>query len=375
MFCSVKSRHLLVRKSGAIIGGIKIEIVLVCLPANRNKMILVTGGTGLVGSHLLYELVKRNLPVRALRRKNSKVNEVKKVFSYYSNQADELFEKIEWAEGDLLDILSLSEVMQKITQVYHCAAIVSMNPADKNEMINNNVNGTANIVNIALEKKIQRFCHVSSIAALGIETGKEITEETHWNEKINFSGYAVSKFLAEQEVWRASQEGLDMVIVNPSIIIGPGNWRRSSGSIFTTATRGLSWYSDGGIGYVDVRDVVRIMLLLMESEIRNERFIVSSENLSYKKFMELVYSSLGVPLPNKRAGKFILELAWRIDKLRSILTGSSHLLTKEIARYAALLLSYSNTKIKKTLPMDFISVSQSVQDTAKHFLSDSIGHL
>lgn len=333
-------------------------------------MILVTGGTGLVGSHLLYDLVKRDLPARALRRKKSNVDEVRKIFSYYSENAEELFSKIEWVEGDLLDVFSLEEAMKEVTHIYHCGAIVSMNPKDGKRMIHNNVTGTANMVNIALEKQIQKFCYVSSVAALGIELGKEISEETYWNEKTNFSVYAISKYLSENEVWRASQEGLNMVIVNPTIVIGPGNWRRSSGIIFKAANKGLRWYTSGGIGYVDVRDVIKAMLLLLESEIKNEKFIISSENLPYRKFTELVHASMGKPFPNKKAGELILEIVWRIDKIRSMLSGSTHILTKEIARYAVMNLSYSNAKIKKELGIRFIPVAQAVKDTAKHFLSD-----
>ncbi len=334
------------------------------------SMILVTGGTGLVGSHLLHDLIKKGLRVRALRRKKSNVDEVRNIFSYYSENADELFSKIEWMEGDLLDIFSLDDAMKDVTHVYHCGAIVSMNPKDGKRMLQNNVTGTANMVNIALEKKIQKFCYVSSVAALGIENGKEITEETYWNEKTNFSAYAISKYLSENEVWRASQEGLNVVIVNPSIIIGPGNWRRSSGMIFKAANKGFRWYTSGGIAYVDVRDVVKIMTMLMKSEIKNEKFIVSSENMSFRNFTELVHASLRKLLPNKKAGKLILAIVWRIDKLRSMLTGSTHILTKEIARYAAINLSYSNSKIKKELGINFIPVSQAVKNTAKHFLED-----
>ncbi len=337
------------------------------------SMILVTGGTGLVGSHLLYDLVKKGERVRALRRKKSNVEEVKKIFSYYSKNAYELFSKIEWAEGDLLDVFSLEEAMRDVTHVYHCGAIVSMNPKHGKKMIHNNVTGTANMVNVALATKIQKFCYVSSVAALGIENEKEITEETNWNQKTHFSAYAISKYLSENEVWRASQEGLNMVIVNPTIVIGPGNWRRSSGIIFKAANKGLPWYSTGGMAYVDVRDVVKSMTALMKSEIKNERFIVSSENMSFRNFTGIVHESLRKPLPNKKAGKFILEFVWRVDKLRSVLTGSAHIFTKEIARYAVMNLSYSNSKIKNALGIDFIPISESVRNTARHFLSDFSG--
>ncbi|MBI4946242.1 MAG: NAD-dependent epimerase/dehydratase family protein [Bacteroidetes bacterium] len=333
-------------------------------------MILVTGGTGLVGSHLLFDLVRKNERVRVLRRKGSNVDEVRKIFSYYTDQPDELFSKIEWKDGDLLDVFSLSEAMEGITRVYHCAAIVSLSPKDGDKMIFNNVTGTANMVNAALQKKIQKLCHISSIAALGIESGKDISEETYWNEKTNFSAYAISKYLSENEVWRASQEGLPVVIVNPSIIIGPGNWKRSSGDIFNVANKGLSWYTSGGIAYVDVRDVAKAMWLLMESEIRNERFIVSSENMQYKNFIGMICAGLGKSIPSKKAGSLMLEFAWRADKMRSRLGGSRHLLTKEIARYATMNLVYSNKKIQEALSFDFIPVAKSVADTSNHFLAD-----
>ena len=334
------------------------------------SMIFVTGGTGLIGAHLLYDLVKKNERVRALHRKESSLSEVKKIFSYYTEKSDELFSKIEWTEGDLLDVNSLFDAMEGITHVYHCAAMVSMNPGDAEKMIHNNLRGTTNMVNAAIEKKIQKFCHVSSVAALGIEFGKEINEETHWNGKTNFSAYAVSKYLSENEVWRASQEGLNTIVVNPTVVVGPGNWRRSSGDIFLGANRGLRWYTGGGIGYVDARDVSKTMQLLMESTIKNEKFIITSENLPHRKFMDMIYIHIGKKLPDKKAGRVILEAAWRLDKLRSSFTGTRHILTKEIARYSRMNLSYSNAKIKQSVPFDFIPVSESVKHTAHHFLSD-----
>lgn len=331
-------------------------------------MIFVTGGTGLVGSHLLYELTQKGARVRALKRRESNTEEVKWVFSCYSDKYAELFSQIDWVEGDLLDVFSLEEALEGVTHVFHCAARVSMNPSDGQTMIRNNVTGTANLVNVALEKNILKFCHVSSVATLGIEKDKEITEETAWTNESGNSAYAISKYLGENEVWRASQEGLNAVIVNPTIIIGPGNWNRSSGLIFKGAGKGLRWYSSGGMGYVDVRDVVKAMILLMESKIRDQRVIVSAENMSFRSFMGLVYASLGKALPNKKAGKFLLALAWRLDKLRSILWGTNHMLTKEIAGYASKDLRYSNRKIRNLLGMDFISIDTSVRETAKHYL-------
>ena len=306
--------------------------------------------------------------VRALRRKESNLKEVKWVFSCYSDGYEELFSRIEWVAGDLLDVFSLADALEGVSHIYHCAALVSMDASEGAKMILNNVNGTANLVNLALEKKIRKFCHVSSVAALGIEKGKEITEETAWNDESNGSAYAISKYLAENEVWRASQEGLNVVMVNPTIVLGPGNWNRSSGLIFKAANKGLRWYTSGSMAYVDARDVVKAMMLLMESKITGERVIVSAENMSYKNFLEMVYSALGKAVPNKRTSKLLLALAWRLDGIRSMLTGSAHIFTQEVARYARKELRYSNQKIKRLLQLDFIPIGESIKETSKHYL-------
>lgn len=334
-------------------------------------MILVTGGTGLIGSHLLFELIKRGKRVRALYRKSSNLAGVKKIFSYYSEDAENFFSAIEWKEGDLLDVLSLEEAMQGVEYVYHCAALISMNLKEKKELFQNNIIGTSNILNVALAGEVKKFCHVSSVAALGTTVnGNLITEENHWNSSTSFSAYSLSKHLAEREVWRASQEGLNMVIVNPSIVIGPGNWHRGSGIIFMTAKKGIDWYTEGGIGYVDVRDVTDCMIKLMEKNICNDRFIISSENLSFKKFIELVNASVGNPGPRRKAGRIFLEFAWRADRIKSILNRSPHMLTKEIVKYSTTTLFYSNEKIKNAIGIEFIPIHQSVKDTARHFLKD-----
>ncbi len=334
-------------------------------------MIFVTGGTGLIGAHLLLDLTKKGSRVKALHRKGSNLDEVKKIFSFYTDKSTELFSRIDWIEGDMLDVILLAEAMQGVTEVYHCAALLSMDPADGEKMIHTNVTGTANIVNTALGQKVKKLCYVSSVATLGVEKNNDISEETAWNHESNSSAYTISKFMAENEVWRAAEEGLPVVIVNPSIVIGPGNWNRSSGLIFKASNRGLGWYSSGGMGYVDVRDVVKCMDLLMEKDIMGQRFILSSQNLLFKDFFALVNAALGKPAPNKKAGKLLLELAWRFSRLKSRFTGSAPMITRDIARYATKKLSYSNKKIKKTIEIDFIPVSRSVEDAAKRFISDT----
>jgi nucleoside-diphosphate-sugar epimerase len=335
-------------------------------------MILVSGGTGLVGSHLLFDLCKSGNNVRAIKRENSQIDNVKKVFSYYANNAQDLLKKIEWVNADLLDISSIEQAMEGITEVYHCAAIVSFDSKKEVEMMHININGTANMVNIALAKGIRKFCHVSSIAAIGAEEhGKDATEETFWKSSSENSNYSISKYGAEREVWRASAEGLDVIIVNPSLIIGAGNWQQSSSNMFSKAYKGIKFYTDGITGFVDVRDVARLMIQLMNSEQKNERFIINSENKSFKVFFDIMHRAFNKPVPTIKAGKFLSDFAWITEKIRCSISGNTPLITKETARSAHKVSNYSNKKIQHIFPdYKFISVEQSVKDTCKLFLSD-----
>jgi len=335
-------------------------------------LILVTGGTGLVGTHLLYELCKSGKKVRAIKRAESNLANVKKVFGYYDSSPDELYNQIEWVDADLLDIYSILDAMEGITEVYHCAAMVSFEPQHEEKMMQINSEGTANMVNASLEKNIQKFCHVSSIATVGrAEQGALTTEETFWKSSPENSKYSISKYAAEREVWRASEEGLNVVIVNPSLIIGAGNWTQSSSNMFTKAYKGISYYTDGINGFVDVRDVVSLMISLMEKNVFNQRFLINSDNISYKLFFDLIHTQFGKAKPTIKAGKFLSGFAWRMEKLRHLLTGSVPLITKETARSAHRISKFSNEKISKQFPdFKFISIEQSIEDTCKLFLND-----
>jgi dihydroflavonol-4-reductase len=335
-------------------------------------MILVTGGTGLVGTHLLYALCSSGKQVRVLKRANSNVANVKKVFSYYSPNPDSLLKNIDWKDADLLDVYSLIEAMEGVTEVYHCAAMVSFQAHDQDEMMRTNIEGTANMVNAALEKGIRKFCHVSSIATLGrAEHGALTTEETFWKSSPENSNYSISKYGAEREVWRASEEGLNVVIVNPSLIIGPGNWEQSSSNMFPKAYRGIKYYSAGTNGFVDVRDVSALMIKLMESEISGQRFLLTAENASFRHFFDIMHEAFGKSKPSIGAGTFLSGFAWRAEKLRSKLTGSTPLITKETARSAHRKSSFSNEKIRKNFPEhQFIPMEKSVKDTCGLFLRE-----
>jgi len=336
-------------------------------------MILVTGGTGLVGSHLLYELALSGKRIRALKRSNSNIQNTYKVFTYYSDKADELFSYIEWVEGDLLDIYSLYEAMEEIKTIYHCAAIVSFDVADKHQILNTNVIGTTNIVNAALDKNIEKLCYVSSIAAIGKpENGGLISENHFWKYSKNHSIYAMSKYDAEREVWRGIAEGLDAVIINPSIILGLGNWNAGSSRLFKSVWDGLKFYTKGINGYVDVRDVAKVMVLLMNSSIKNERFIVSSENIEYQELFSLIAKGLNKIPPKYKASRFLSEIVWRADRIKSILSNSKPLITKETARTANAKSCYSNQKLLKAINYQFTPISQTIEHICKHFIKDNL---
>lgn len=324
-----------------------------------------------MGSHLLFDLAKAGRKVRALKRAGSGLETVKKVFGYYSSDPRQLIDSIEWVDADVIDIHSLMDAMEGVTHVYHCAAIISFYRHDRDLLDKVNIEGTANVVNAALEKGIKKLCHVSSVAAIGRpEHPSEITERIVWKNSPSNSRYSITKYGAEREVWRASEEGLDVVIANPSIIIGPGNWETGSTTIFPAAQKGIAYYTEGITGFVDVRDVSRALVMLMESDIRNERFILNSENLSFEKFLSLVHTALGKPVPTKKAGKLMTGFAWRAERIRTMFTGAKPLITKETATAAHQENLFSNKKITERLGFTFIPVEQSVRDTAKIFLEE-----
>ena len=334
-------------------------------------MILVTGGTGLVGSHLLQALAAQGNTVRAIKRLSGDTDMARQAFKLYSKEPEKDFSRVEWMEADLMDIFSLEEAMEGVEEVYHCAALVSFLPGDRKKLIRQNTEGTANLVNAALEKKIRKLCYVSSIAALGRPESMSdlIDEDLVWKTSKNNSIYAVSKYGAEREVWRGTAEGLDAVIVNPSIILGVAGKSGGSSRIFNTVWEGLKFYPPGKNGFVDVRDVVKAMILLMKSDIRNERFILNVDNIEYKKLFELIAAALGKPAPSIRVNQTLARLAWRIEKLRSMVTGIKPLITRETARTAVQHYEYSNEKIKKELGFEFTPIEETVGHFCRIFLN------
>lgn len=340
-------------------------------------MILVTGGTGLVGAHLLYELTSSGLRVKALRREHSNTAWVKKIFSYYTDKVDTLYSQIEWVEGDILDYFSLEEALKGVSKIYHCAAMVSFHGDDNDIMLNNNVRGTGNLIDAAIHNNVRRFCHVSSIAALGkTQDGSQITEETYWTPSKRKSGYSFSKFFSEMEVWRGIEEGLDAVIVNPSIIMGPGNWDIGSPKLFQSIWKGLKYYTKGISGFVDVRDVVKAMIMLMDDEhfetVKHQRFILNAGNMSYQDFFNKIADGLNKPRPQNFASDVKLLIAWRMAQWGSFFTGKRPVITRDAVSGSNQKNQYSGEKIIRTTGFTYRSLDSSIADIAEIFLKDMV---
>lgn len=325
-------------------------------------MIFVSGASGLVGSHLLLELVNKKKQVRALYRNKTSIDWVEKIFSLYCDNSKHLCNQIEWIKGDVLDIDSLEHATEGVSEVYHCAAIVSFIQRERYKMMQVNAVGTANMVNAALQNKVKRFCYVSSVAALGRNADvNEIDESSDWVNSSNNSRYAESKYIAEREVWRGFAEGLNGVIVNPSIIIGVGDPAKSSARLLAQVHKGNRFYTNGVNSFVDVIDVVRAMIMLMESNVSNERFVLSGDNCSYKQIFDLIADGFAKPRPSIEAKKWMLELLWRFEYLRNFLTGSTPLITKETSKTSMGKHYYSSRKIVETLGFNFTPIAVSIQ--------------
>ncbi|WP_299626322.1 SDR family oxidoreductase [uncultured Tenacibaculum sp.] len=332
-------------------------------------MILVTGGTGLVGSHLLYFLLEEHEHITAIYRTEKKLASVKKVFSYYTENSDVLFNKIKWIKADIIDIPSLEEVFsQQYEYVYHCAALVSFDPKDYHDMRKVNIEGTANLINFSISTKVRKFCFVSSIAAVGDAINNNtINEENEWVDTKDKHGYAISKYGAEMEVWRGSQEGLEVAIVNPGVILGSGFFHEGSGKIFDQVFKGLKIYTEGVTGFVGVKDVIKSLIKLAHSDIKNERFILVSENKSFKEIFHEIADNFGIKRPNIKINRFVTSIVWRVDWFLSLITRKRPFLTKNSARSAHNKDYYSADKIKTALDFKFESITKVIEDVCNDY--------
>jgi len=334
-------------------------------------MIFVTGGTGLLGSHLLIELSKRNKTVRALKRQSSNLAEVKKLFKFYLNDVDlSIFNKIEWVDGDINDVTILPDLIKGCDEVYHCAGYVSFAKKDFKKLIRINKYGTANIVNTCIKLGVKNLSYVSSTAAIGRDNKLDlITEKNKWVNSKSNSNYAVSKYLGEMEAWRGQEEGLNVSIVNPSVILGAGNWNDSSLTLFKTINKGLKFYTKGVNAFVDARDVAFCMVELIENKAFNNRFLIISENLKFKTLFDLIAEELNVKKPTVEVKSWLVGVAWRIEAVKCFFTRKAPKITKETSASAMQINKYSNQKIKTAINIDFISIKDSVKNAVNYHKS------
>lgn len=330
-------------------------------------MILVTGGTGLVGAYLLLDLLQKGEAVRAIYRSHSNIQNTKKLFEKHRQTA--LFEKIDWFEADITDIPRLSKAFKDVEYVYHCAALISFDPDDEELLRKTNIEGTANVVNCALDFKIRKLCYVSSIAALGDTKEGEtlITEETDWNPEKLHGDYAITKFGAEMEVWRAAQEGLKVIVVNPGIIFGSGFWNNGSGQIFKKIAGGFPFYSKGVTGIIAIEDVIRIMTALMNSDLAGNRYTLVAENLSLEKILFTIADGMGKKRPAIYAGPLLTAIVWRLDWLFSKLLFRSRSFTKATSKSSHSQEIYSNKKIAQELNYSFTSMEEYLLNLGKEY--------
>lgn len=312
--------------------------------------ILITGATGFLGSEVALQLVQSGQSIRCTKRATSKIPQILKPHANL----------IEWVDADLMDVFALEDALEGITQVYHSAAWVSLKQADKEPMIRTNVTGTANLVNLCVEKGI-RMVHVSSIAAIGTaKPGELITENDHLDSSTESDGYALSKLESEMEVWRGIAEGLDAVSVNPSLIIGPNAGVLGSGQLFEKVRKGLKVYTTGSAGFVDVQDVAKCMIALMNTNITAERYIISAENRNYKQLTAEIAQGFGVQPPTILAKPWMIEIAWRAAAFVSAITGKPPMLDKIAAKSASLNKNFDNSKIKKAIGIEFKPISKTI---------------
>ncbi|MDZ4757181.1 MAG: NAD-dependent epimerase/dehydratase family protein [Bacteroidota bacterium] len=334
-------------------------------------MILVTGGSGLVGTWLICKLLLQGKEVRAIKRVQTDFSDFELV-SKLNSITPEHLQKLQWVLGDINDIISLENAMRGCDYIYHCAALVSFKQKDRDLMMEVNVEGTANVVNTALALRVKKLIYASSVAALGrSQSGVEaIDEDTKWETSGNNSNYAISKYKAEMEVWRGIEEDLPAAMVNPGIINGPGTWQRSNGRMYYNIYKGLPFYTKGGGGYVDVRDVVNAMIQLMESDIVAQRYVMVGENLSILDCFNMIADNLKKKRPHIYIGPFLSEIGWRIFGVYSYLTGKEPIVTKELARTALLESKYSSDKIKRELGFKFIPMTESIKYCSEVFLAE-----
>jgi dihydroflavonol-4-reductase len=329
----------------------------------------VTGATGFLGAHLTCALLKKGYVVTALKRPEASLHEFLYISGLYFGHDQSLVAKnLKWVEGDITDYESIVYHLNSDYWVFHCAALVSFNKKDIQKLFTTNITGTENVVNACLFKGCKKLIYASSTAAIGKSKNNTLTnEKDEWDDKEEPSHYSISKYYAELEVWRGIEEGLNAVIVNPPIILGPCNWEKGTGRFFLNAARNFPFYTAGSNAFVYVKDVANTMISLAESEITAERFLVVAENLKFQALMNLISDAFEKKRPRILVPKWLSEIAWRWYGLMSIINGKPGLITKESAKSSFKTTYYSNQKIKDTFGFEFVSIKHAVEETVEAF--------
>jgi dihydroflavonol-4-reductase len=325
-------------------------------------LILITGANGFLGEHLIKQLlIESSTQIIALYRSN--------ISDFFIQNK---YPNLQWVQCDILDVDAVDHIMKGIQYVYHCANSISFDANDAEQMYHNNVEGTATIANACLEHGIKKLLYVSSVAAIARAEGKNlICEKTPWLQDDHTSQYGISKYKAEMEVWRAAAEGLPVVIVNPSVILGEGDWHKGSSQLFKNVWNEFKYYTRGANGFVDVQDVCKAMIALMHSNIVGEKFILNQGNYSYQYIFTSIATAFGKKPPTRFASEWMSEIVWRLFFIKKIFTGKTPLITKETAYTANQIFEYDNAKLLKALPeFSYQALENSLERICKYYDSD-----
>jgi nucleoside-diphosphate-sugar epimerase len=333
-------------------------------------MILISGATGFLGSYLLFRLLKEGHQVRAIKRSSSNLKQVKLAFDFLNQNEFSDFEsynqQIDWVDADLTCLADLKTCFHGIDEIFHLSAIVSFQGKEKDYLLNVNVGATKNMTDLALENGVNKFHFVSSIASLGRGDKETIDESEFSHHKKQGSVYGISKYMSELEVWRSYKEGLKGVIVNPGVVIGPAVEENEVSKIFRLIQKGFKYYTKGVNGYIDVRDVADFLYELSRDEkLYNERYILVSDNVSYKELFQQMYKHFEIPTKAKEANYFLSYLVSILDRFRAFISRSNAIITPELLKLATSRYYYNNSKVINALKKDFIEVEKSVADTCQ----------
>lgn len=331
-------------------------------------MIAVTGATGLLGAHLVYKLIEEGYQVKTLYRSSATQKNLLRVFSFYTDTPQAVYSQIIWVKGDVTDLVSLEDFLERGDRVFHCAGMVSFYGPHWKQLHRINAEGTANVVLAAMNKGVEKLVHASSTSVLDRSVAGLIDEQAHWKGLKGSSWYGLTKMLGEREIWRAQAEGMPTAIVNPAIILGPaGNWKQGSARLFHSVAKGFPFYTQGVNAFVDVRDVAEAMIMLMNEPIENERFVLAAQNMEYRKLFELIAKTLDVSPPKYMVKQWMTELAWRVAAASALFRKGEPMITKETAKSAMQKNYYDGTKITRTLNFHYTPLKETINITGKFY--------